>query len=90
MPAACRIGDLVQLGAIAGPGAPKVYIEGSIASTINDEVGPHGETPHTKATIATGSTKVFHQNKAATVQTISAASCGHSATTGATKVFIGK
>lgn len=90
MPAACRLGDLVQLGAIAGPGAPKVRIEGSIASTIKDGVGPHGETPHTKATIETGSTKVFYQNKAATVQTISAASCGHTATTGATKVFIGK
>jgi|LauGreDrversion4_2_1035121.scaffolds.fasta_scaffold412871_2 uncharacterized Zn-binding protein involved in type VI secretion len=89
MPAACRLTDLVQIGAIVGPGAPKVMIQNLVASTIGDEVGPHGEAPHTKATIATGSKKVKYQMKAATVQTISAASCGHSATTGSVKVIIG-
>lgn len=90
MPAACRLGDLVQIGAITGPGAPKVMINSIVSSVVGDSVSAHGEAPHTAPTIATGSAVVFMQNKPATVQGISTATCAHSASTGSPNVFIGK
>ncbi len=91
MPGVARIQtDLASAGVITGPGAPSVRVNNIIASVQGDGVAPHGETPHAAATIANGSTSVFFENRPATVQTISAASCSHQVTTGSIDVFIGR
>ena len=43
---------------IIGPGAPTVISEGFVTSVMGDQVAPHGESPHTKATIIAASTVV--------------------------------
>ncbi len=91
MPSAARVtADLVQAGVINGPGATKVLINNLPASVVGDAVAAHGDVPHAKATIVTGSTTVYFENRPATVQTLSAASCGHKVTTGSINVIIGK
>ncbi len=96
MPSAARAslgpvtGDLVQAGVITGPGSTKVLINNLPASVVGDGVAAHGDVPHAKAVIVTGSASVFIEGKPATVQTISAASCGHAVTTGSLNVIIGR
>ena len=96
MPSAARAslgpvtGDLVQAGVINGPGAASVRINSLPASVVGDAVAAHGDVPHAKATIVTGSASVFIEGKPATVQSISAASCGHVVTTGSPNVIIGR
>ncbi len=82
--------DLASAGVINGPGSPNVRVNNLPASLLGDAVGPHGEAPHTAATIATGSASVKFNNIPVTVQTISAASCGHQVSTGSINVSIGK
>ena len=45
-------------GLILGPGAPTVFAEGFVVSTLGDQVAPHGEPPHTKATVIGASTVI--------------------------------
>ena len=91
MPFAARAtADLVQAGVITGPGATKVLINNLPASVVGDTVAAHGDVPHAKAVIVTGSASVFIQGKPATVQSISAATCGHVVTTGSPNVIIGR
>lgn len=91
MPLAARATtDLVQAGVITGPGAATVRINNLPASVVGDTVAAHGDAPHAKAAIVTGSATVFIEGKPATVQSISTATCGHSVSTGSPNVLIGK
>lgn len=88
MPQQCRLGDIVgNTGTLLNPGAPTVRVNDIIISTINDIVSPHGEPPHTKPTISTGSKNVFAENKAVTVVGLSVATCAHQPSSGSTNTF---
>ncbi len=92
MPGAARAGVDQCQGLIIGPGVPTVLINKEPASIVGDAVASHGETPHTKAVIVSGSSSVFigPTFAPATVQDISIASCKHKVTSGSIDVFIGK
>ena len=77
-------------GVVTGPGAATVLIEGKPASIIGDTVSAHGEPPHSKPFIITGSSTVRIESRNATVVGISQATCGHKVSTGATSVIIGR
>ena len=80
--------SLVGPGTDLGPGAPTVFAEGSPVSIVGDSVSPHGEAPHTKATIKTGSGTVKANGKPVVVAQLSTASCGHVVNTGAATVQV--
>tara|TARA_Y100000389_G_C17173572_1_gene370384 strand:+ start:256 stop:528 length:273 start_codon:yes stop_codon:yes gene_type:complete len=73
-------------GVITGPGVPNILVEGSPISVIGDTIAPHGEAPHTTATVLTGSPTVFAGGRPISVQGISTAICGHKCTIGAVTV----
>ena len=87
MPAAAIVGKSVAGGVITGPGAPTVLVNGSPVSTLGDTVTPHGDPPHSSATIIKSSTTVF-ANGRGIVRAGDKASCGHSVVSG-TNVFVG-
>ena len=60
---------------IIGPGAPMVIAEGLPVSCLGDIVTPHGEPPHSKATIATSSKSVIAMGRGV-VRMGDVASCG--------------
>lgn len=89
MPALGLVGrSLVGPGIDLGPGAPTVFAEGTIVSTVGDRVSPHGEPPHISPTIVTGSATVFANGKPVVVQGLSIASCSHVVNTGAATVQV--
>jgi uncharacterized Zn-binding protein involved in type VI secretion len=82
--------DLVGgTGIITGPGSGTVLVQARPVSLIGDTVSSHGEPPHTKPVIITGSATVRVDGRAVTVQGISQATCGHPVTTGSATVIIG-
>ena len=88
MSAAAIVGKSVAGGVIIGPGAPTVLVNGSPVSTLGDAVTPHGDPPHSSATIIKSSTTVFAQGKGI-VRVGDKASCGHSVASGSPNVFVG-
>jgi uncharacterized Zn-binding protein involved in type VI secretion len=60
---------------IIGPGAPLVIAEGFPVSCLADEVTPHGEPPHSKATITQSSINVIAMGRGV-VRNGDLASCG--------------
>jgi uncharacterized Zn-binding protein involved in type VI secretion len=80
--------SLVGPGTDLGPGAPTVFAEYKNVSIIGDNVSPHGEAPHTKATIVTGSGTVRANGKPVVVAQLSTAPCGHQVNTGADTVQV--
>jgi uncharacterized Zn-binding protein involved in type VI secretion len=60
---------------IIGPGAPTVLAEGMPMSCLGDQVSPHGEPPHTKATIVQSSFTVIAMGRGV-VRMGDIASCG--------------
>ncbi len=72
---------------IIGPGAPTVFAESLVVSTLGDLVVPHGESPHAKATIIEGSTSVFAMGKPV-VRMGDKATCGDVVVSKST-VFVG-
>lgn len=90
MPGACRVGvDIFGSGVILGTGSLSTKIDGLPASVVSDKIAPHGDPPHSAATVTTGSATVMIDGKPATVQGISVASCGHIASTGSATTQIG-
>lgn len=82
-----RVGVDTAGGLITGPGATKVFVEGSKASLNGDAVASHGSSPHSSATMVATTTKVFIEGTPV-VRQGDLATCGHPAT-GSTKVFAG-
>lgn len=80
--------SLVGPGTDLGPGALTVLAEGSPVSVVGDLVSPHGEAPHTAATIISGSATVFVEGKPVVVAQLSKASCSHPVNTGAATVQV--
>ena len=72
---------------IIGPGAPTVIAEGLPVSCLKDEVTPHGEPPHAKATIISSSTTVIAMGRGV-VRKGDIASCGDVVMSAST-VFVG-
>ncbi len=72
---------------IIGPGAPSVIAEGLPVSCMGDNVTPHGESPHAKATIVTSSKSVFAMGRGV-VRMGDVASCGDPVKSVST-VFVG-
>lgn len=94
MPGITRVGlDVAGTGVVLGPGAASggnpVFAEGAIVSLINDAVAPHGNPPHTTATLPVGSSTVFGPGGRPVVIEGSVATCGHPATGSAT-VIVGR
>ena len=73
---------------ILGPGAPTVLAEGSVVSTIFDDVAPHGEPPHAKAVIINGSATVFAMGRPV-VRNGDPASCGDTVISASTVIVGG-
>ena len=46
----CRVGVDSAGGVIAGPGNPRVTVEGAPISVVGDLVAGHGDSPHSSAT----------------------------------------
>ena len=88
MSAAAIIGKSVAGGVIIGPGAPTVLVNGSAVSTLGDTVTPHGDPPHSSATIISSSKTVLAQG-IGIVRVGDKASCGHSVGRGSPNVFVG-
>ena len=80
--------SLVGPGTDLGPGAATVFAEGAPVSLVGDIVSPHGGSPHTRATIVTGSATVRAQGRRVVVQGVSVATCGHVVNTGAATVQV--
>ena len=72
---------------IIGPGAPNVIAEGLPVSCKGDDVTPHGEAAHAKATIATSSKSVIAMGRGV-VRMGDVASCGDPVKSVST-VFVG-
>ena len=72
---------------IIGPGAPTVIAEGLPVSCLKDEVTPHGEPPHAKATIISSSKTVIAMGRGV-VRKGDIASCGDTVMSVST-VFVG-
>lgn len=75
-------------GLISSPGAPSVKVNGTPISTVGDTVMPHGNSPHTKAVIKTGSGTVKAEGKRVARKGKSVASCGHNVSTGSPNVKV--
>lgn len=82
-----RVGVDTASGLITGPGATKVFVEGSKASLHGDAVASHGSGSHSSATMIATTTKVFVEGTPV-VRQGDLATCSHAAT-GSTKVFAG-
>lgn len=94
MPGITRVGlDVAGSGIVLGPGAASggnpVFAEGAIVSLINDAVAPHGNPPHTVATLPVGSSSVFGPGGRPVVIAGSVATCGHPVT-GSGTVIVGR
>jgi uncharacterized Zn-binding protein involved in type VI secretion len=87
MPGVARVGQDNALGLITGPGVPTVLVNGAPISVVGDTVEAHGEPPHNKSIIASGSATVFAGGRNITVQSISLSSCGHPVFTGSPNVI---
>ena len=72
---------------IIGPGAPTVIAEGLPISCLGDQVTPHGEPPHSKATIVKSSATVIAMGRGV-VRMGDIASCGDTVVSSST-VFVG-
>ena len=72
---------------IIGPGAPTVIAEGAPVSCLGDEVTPHGEPPHAKATVSSSSTSVIAMGRGV-VRKGDVATCGDPVMSAST-VFVG-
>lgn len=86
-----RLGDLVTLGVIVGPGAIPVFgvnVNGIPVSLLGDAVSSHGEPPHTTAFIAQGAPRV--KVKGLPPAHLGAlATCGHPVSIGSPNTFVG-
>jgi len=56
---ACTVLTSAAVGAILGPGSPKVKVNNSIISVDGDAVAPHGDTVHGNAILRASSIKVL-------------------------------
>ena len=72
---------------IIGPGAPTVIAEGLPISCLGDQVTPHGEPPHSKATIIKSSVTVIAMGRGV-VRMGDLASCGDTVVSAST-VLVG-
>lgn len=59
MPRIARVGVDSAGGVILGGGNSTVYVNGSLVAVVGDAVTPHGDSPHSSATLTTGSSTVF-------------------------------
>lgn len=80
--------SVVGTGLDLGPGAKTVFAEGTNVSVVGDAVSPHGEPPHKKPFIASGSSTVFVEGRPVVVQGLSKATCAHAVITGAATVQV--
>jgi uncharacterized Zn-binding protein involved in type VI secretion len=80
--------SIAATGLDIGPGARTVFAEGTNVSVVLDQVSSHGEPPHAKATIVTGSGTVFAEGRPVVVAEVSTASCGHRIDRGAVTVQV--
>jgi len=55
----CTVITSAAVGAILGPGSPKVRVNNAVISVNGDSVAPHGDTVHGTATMVATSVKVF-------------------------------
>ncbi len=58
---ACRVGVDTAGGVITGPGAPKVFVEGSVVSLVSDNIQGHGLHPHSGPVTNVSQQKVYAQ-----------------------------
>ena len=79
MPGISRVNVDTAGGTITGPGASTVFVNGSKVSLLGDSVAPHGDSPHSNATMVESSSTVFASG-IGVVRQGDAASCGHTAT----------
>ena len=86
-----RLGDLVTIAVIVGPGAVPpfgVNVGGLPVSLIGDAVSAHGEPPHTTSFISTGAPRIRVKGiSPAHVGSLS--TCLHPVSTGSVNTFIG-
>lgn len=75
-----RMGD--PCGGTIIASATKMTVNGLAVALLGDSVSPHGDSPHSNATLVQGSPKITVENKAVVVVT-NAASCGHAVSGGA-------
>ena len=73
--------SLVGPGVDIGPGIPNIL--------VGDLVAPHGEPPHTAATILSGSATVLAMGRPVTAVGLSTASCAHTMVVVAATVIVG-
>jgi|SoiMethySBSTD1v2_1073268.scaffolds.fasta_scaffold2758629_2 uncharacterized Zn-binding protein involved in type VI secretion len=91
---AARVTDLTDHpGALAGPGMPKVLIEGLAAAVVGEKTKhicafPPPSGPHPTNNVVVGSTKVFIGGSAA-ARVDDTCLCGAKITTGASRVLFG-
>jgi uncharacterized Zn-binding protein involved in type VI secretion len=86
-----RLGDLVTLGVITGPGAIPpfgVNVNGIPVSLIGDAVSAHGEPPHTVSFIAQGAPRIKCSG-ISPAHIGALATCGHPVSSGSLNTFIG-
>jgi|TARA_R110001606_G_scaffold398378_1_gene577281 uncharacterized Zn-binding protein involved in type VI secretion len=81
--------SLVGPGVDIGPGIPNILVEMQPISVVGDLVAPHGEPPHTAATILSGSATVLAMGRPVTAVGLSTASCAHTMVVGAATVIVG-
>lgn len=85
MPAVARVGVDSAGGVITGPGESSVLVNGSPISLIGDSVASHGDSPHSSATIVSGSSTV-KAGGVGVVRVGDSASCGHTVSGGSSDV----
>lgn len=88
MPPKAAVGlDTVGGGAIIGPGATTVLVNGHPVAVVGDAVAPHAPFTglHNSATLASGSTTVFAEGKPV-CRVGDLATCGHAIETGSPDV----
>jgi uncharacterized Zn-binding protein involved in type VI secretion len=88
MPAVAREGVDICGGVIQPSGSTGFKVSGSPVAVVGDAIAPHGLSPHSAATLISGSgTFTFGGKKVCRVG--DSASCGHTISTGSSTFFVG-
>lgn len=88
MPGIARVKTDAARGVIMGPGAPTVFADNKPVSLIGDMVAPHGKAPHTAPTLVSNGAKTVLADGRVPAKQGTAASCGHTVSSGSPTVKV--